>query len=138
MPTQLPELSDLDHGVIRHSQIAVILDDFVCRRQHHISGTEAGQSDIHALVPQPDQLSAARHLVPGRQLGQPVVRQDVCPSLGVGQMLHQDAGRVLDAFELRRLDPAMAGDHVAGPVDQHRGHKTELPERAPQLLDLGG
>ena len=51
----------------------------------------------------------------------------------------RDDGRNLgDAFELRRLEPAVAGDQHAVLADQHRHGPAELAQRGANLLDLLG
>ena len=136
MPAQLPKLADTSDRIFRKRQITVVLGDLLGGSNGNIRGGESGEGKIQAGFMQRQQLGAHKRLVPAGCLSQTVVRQDVGSALGVRQMLDQHARSLRHAFGLGRSETAMAGDHVAGGVDQHRRHKAELPKGAPELVDL--
>ena len=56
-----------------------------------------------------------------------VVREDISPLLGIGEVFGKDAGNGLIAFLPCRLNPPVANEDVVLAVDHSRGDESEFP-----------
>ena len=141
-----PELPDIARPAARRpglGQPVVLGIAGLLRRQPldqavDLRDREAGDADVEAEIVGEErlQLLGQQVLVPAGVQRQLVVGEHIGPLLGRRHGLDADAGHRRHAEELRRLDPAMAGEDGVLGVDQHRVGEAEGPDALGDLADL--
>ena len=142
MPTDRPDVAAFHKGglfqcgaqvvvIILCARIASILEQV--GQLHFI---EAGEGDIESLTLQRFDFHAQELFVPASIHYHAVVREDVGFLLGLGQVIHEDAGHLGDAFLFGSEKTTVTGDDAIVTVDDDRIDKAELPQRGAELHDL--
>ena len=88
---------------------------------------KTGQRQVKRLLLQGFDLDAQHFLVPARILGIAVVRKNVGLALRLGQVVHQHAGHLGEAFLPRSHQATVTGDHVVVLVDDHGVDEAKFP-----------
>jgi hypothetical protein len=140
---QIPDLADrrlgrdLGHGI---SRVVILLGHVIERGdpQIDLGHLEAGhlEAEIESEEREVLELLGQQPVVPGGDLGQPVVGDRKGASLGRGQVIETER-RYLAAAELAASEqPAVTGDHVELGIDEHRDVKAEGLDAVGDLPDL--
>ena len=97
-----------------------------------------GQRQIESGGLQIAEFKPQQFLAPVTRIRQSIVCDRISLALRLAPTAGDDGRHLLDAFELCRLEPAVAGDQHAVLADQHRHGPAELAQRRPDLFDLLG
>ena len=137
MLTELPECARLDILAFLRFRIEVLILVRLGRNvQPDVVFAEAGQRDVEAGIPEPDQFRAHDVLIPGGLLRQLIVGEDVCYALLFGQVIREDARQFRHPGELRGFHAAVTAEDAVLAVDQQRPKEAKLQNTPAQFLDL--
>lgn len=101
-----------------------------------LAGGEAGEREVEVEVRQLLEFDRQQRIVPAGQLRELVVGDDIGTPLGLAQVLEADDRHALQPQELRRGDPAVAGEDHAPSIDQDWIGEAEAPDRIGDPADL--
>ncbi len=103
-----------------------------------LGGLEADHLELEIEIQLRQVLEFEREevLVPARELGELVVRDDEGPDLLLGKMVEADRRNCRHAQLLGGAESSVAGDDGVGRVDQERAREPKLPYRVSDLADL--
>ena len=109
-----------------------------CNPQIDLAHLKAGQFDAEIKTEQRQlpELLRQEPVVPGADLGQPVIGDHKGPRLGPGQVIEAERRNLVPAELASGKQPAMTGDEVAFAVDQDRNIEAERSDAGRDLLDL--
>jgi len=111
--------------------LALLLQD-----QIDLADVEPGQRDVEADVEETLELEREKVAIPTGFERQLIVGDDERPHLVVAQVLEPDRRHVGNAEELRRADPAMAGDDAVRLINEDGIREPAALDRAGDLLQL--
>jgi hypothetical protein len=97
---------------------------------------ETGNGEMEVLVLQCLQFQLQELFVPTCGLRQPVVGENVSPTLGLAEVIEDDDRHLAEVQFARRQQPAMTGDDPGVTVHQDRRVEPKLPNAGRNLCNL--
>ena len=127
-----PDVAGFHEGSLlqRGREVEVIilsLFGIVREQVGQLVGVKTGQRQVKRLLLQGFDLDAQHFLVPARILGIAVVCEDVGFTLRLGQVVHQNARHLGEAFLPRSHQATVTCNHVVVLVDDHGVDEAKFP-----------